>query len=102
MRTGTDKCGHLVPVGLSKLADIWQTGADRCPQLWFLGVSLSWGTFGGQVRTGADISAHWVSIVVGGHLADTWRTGADRCGQVRTVEDKSDSWVPYIDQKADS
>ena len=30
------------------------------------------------MRTGADISAHWVSSVVGGHLGDTWRIGADR------------------------
>ena len=30
------------------------TGAERCGQPWFLGVSLSWRAFGGQVRTGAD------------------------------------------------
>ena len=42
-----------------------------------LGVTPSRGTFGGQVRTGADNSGFWVSLLVGGHLADT-------CGQVRS------------------
>ena len=53
-----DRCGQvrttLAPGCLSKLAGIWRTGADRCGQLWFLGVSLSWRAVGGQVRTSAD------------------------------------------------
>ena len=28
--------------------------ADRCRQVWFLGVSLRWRTIGGQVQTGED------------------------------------------------
>ena len=46
---------------------------DRCGQIWFLDVSLSWRIFGGQMRTGADKSGQlWflgVSLI--------WRTGAD-------------------------
>ena len=39
----------LVPGCLSKLADIWRRGVDRCRQFWFLGVSLGWRTFGGHL-----------------------------------------------------
>ena len=49
---------------------MWTSLVPRC-------VSLSSATFCGQVRTGADKSGSWVSILVGRHLADM-------CGQVRT------------------
>ena len=82
-----DRCGQvrtsLVP-GCPQLADIGRTGVERCGQLWFLGVSPSWRTSGGQLRTGADKSGSWVSSV-GGHLVDRCgqvRTGVDRCGKV--------------------
>ena len=48
----------LVPGFISKLVDIWWSGADRCGLLWILGVSLSSSkladillTYSGQVRT---------------------------------------------------
>ena len=36
----------LVPECQSELADIWRTGANRCGQLSFLDVSISWLKFG--------------------------------------------------------
>ena len=69
---------NLVTGCLSKLVDIWRTVADRCGQLWLLGVSLSWRTFDGQVRTGAD---RLQTTLVTGCLSKL----ADRCGQVRTI-----------------
>ena len=66
-------------LGFSKSADIWRIGADRCEHLWFLGVSLSLRTFGGQVRIGADRCGHRTSLVPGclSRSVDIWRTGAD-------------------------
>ena len=46
----------LFPGALSYLADTWRTGADRCGQVWFPSISLSWRTFGAQLRTAADKS----------------------------------------------
>ena len=81
LQTGADRGGQVRKSLVSvcpQLADIGWTGADRCGQVWFLGVSHSWRTFRGQVRTGADNSGSCVSFLVDGHLVD-------RCGQVQTT-----------------
>ena len=82
MRTGADNSGSW----LSFLVDGHL--ADRCGQVWFLGI-LSWRTFGGQVRTAEDKSGSLVSLIVGRDLADRW-------GQVRTGADNSGSWLSFL------
>ena len=57
----------MVPACQSRLAGIWWTGAYRCVQLWFLGISLSWWT-------------------LGGHMADTCFTFGPKYTGIRTTE----------------
>ena len=74
-----------------------RTGADRCGQFQFEGVSFGLGKvprnqtclqLSAPVRTCTRLSAPVRQISANSRclskLAEIWRTGADRCGQVRT------------------
>ena len=47
-----------------------KTDIDSGGQLWFLGVSFSWRTFGRQVWTGLDKFCPWVFLLAGGQMTD--------------------------------